>query len=196
LITPFSSSHQFFRRYFLFGLEVALALRHDPARVALEDVELLRDLGDVRHELGRGRAGADDAHPLAGEVVLVLPARRVELRAREVVEAGPVGVAGRVEEPDRADEHVADELLAGVEPHRPLVGALVPHGLVDRGVEAQVPPEVVVVEDLLQVRLELGLAGVGAGPVVVLEGVGVEVRLHVDLDARVPVVPPGAADAG
>ena len=53
----------------------------------------------------------------------------------------------------------------------------------------------VLVDGLLEVLLQLGLLGVGAGPVVRLERVRVEVRADVDLGARVGVVPPGAADA-
>ena len=125
----------------------------------------------------------------------MLPARRVELRAGEVVEAGPVGVAGHVEEPDAADEHVALVGGAVVERDGPDVAIVVPRRRLDRDAEAQVRTQPVLVDGLLEVLLQLGLLGVGAGPVVRLERVRVEVRADVDLGTRVRVVPPGAADA-
>jgi len=73
--------------------------------------------------------------------------------------------------------------------------AVVPHRLIDRRAQPQVRPEPPVVDDLVEVPLQLDLAGMGAGPVVVLEGIRVEVGLHVDLHARVPVVPPRAANS-
>jgi hypothetical protein len=73
------------------------------------------------------------------------------------------------------------------------LGPLVPDGVADGGAEAEVGPQAIVVEHLFEIGLQLRLLGVGAGPVVALEGVGVEVRGHVDLGARVAVVPPGAA---
>ena len=91
----------------LLGREVAVTLGHHPARLALEEVDVLHLGLDGGDDLRRRRTGAHHGDDLVGEVVLVLPARRVELRPGEVVEAGPVGVAGHVEEPDAADEHVA-----------------------------------------------------------------------------------------
>ena len=98
---PFSPA----RRTFVVG-QVALALGHDPSRFALEHVALLHDRLDRRHHLRRGGTGADHGNDLAGEVVLVFPARSVERGPVEVVEPGPVGVAGHVEEADRAHEDV------------------------------------------------------------------------------------------
>ena len=62
--------------------------------VRWKTVELVHLRLDLRHELRRRRAGADDGDALAGEVVLVVPARGVEAVAREVVEAGDVGLVG------------------------------------------------------------------------------------------------------
>ena len=69
------------------ALHRPVAMRDDPGRRALEHVQLghLRlDLGD---ELDRGGAGADHGHALAGQVVVVVPLRRVEGLALEALEA-------------------------------------------------------------------------------------------------------------
>ena len=63
----------------------------DPRRGALEEVKL-GDLGlDLGDELDRARAGADHGDALAGEVVVVVPARGVEDGALEGAEALDVG---------------------------------------------------------------------------------------------------------
>ena len=79
----------------------------DPSRLALENEELLDIRRDGGHDLRGGGAGPDDSHPLVVEVVLVLPAERVELRPLEIVEAGPIRITRCVEETHRADQHVA-----------------------------------------------------------------------------------------
>ena len=150
---------------------------------------------DGGNDLRGRRARAHHRDDLVGEVVLVLPARGVELRALEVVEPRPVGVARDVQEPDAADEHVALVGGAVVEADRPHVAVVVPGRRLDRDPEAQVRAQPVLVDGLLEVLLQLGLLGVGAGPVVRLERVRVQVRADVDLGARVGVVPPRPADA-
>ncbi len=175
--------------------EVALALGHDPSRLALEHVELLDHRLDRRHDLGGRRSGADHGHDLAGQVVLVLPAGGMELRTLEVVEPGPVGVAGHVQEPDSTQEHVALVDAPVVELDRPDVTVVVPRGGLHADAELQVRPEAELVDRLLQVLLQLGLRGVRAGPVVALEREAVQVRAHVDLRTGVRVVPPRPTDA-
>src|SRR5204862_5966468 len=113
---------------------------------------------------------ADHGHDLAGQVVLVLPARRVELWPLEVLEAGPVGVLRHVEELDSAHEDVALVGCAVVEPEAPDVAILVPGGGLDGYPKAKVGSEAELVDGLLQILLQLGLAGVGAGPLMGLEG--------------------------
>src|SRR5438067_6457790 len=80
--------------------EVALALRQHPPRLPLEEIEVLDDGLDGRHHLSSRGPGADDGDDLAGQVVLMLPPRRVELRPLEVLETGPVGIPRHVEEAD------------------------------------------------------------------------------------------------
>ena len=82
----------------------------DARRGALQHVELLGVLAEVRHRLDRGRAGAEDRDALVGELVehrvvplaagvLVVPARGVELVALEVVDARDVRELGGVSVP-------------------------------------------------------------------------------------------------
>jgi hypothetical protein len=79
-------------------------MRHHPRRRALEEGEAL-DLGlDVRHRLDRGGAGADHGDPAAGQVVIVVPARRVEGLAGEVLEAGQRRYGGCAQEPRRREQ--------------------------------------------------------------------------------------------
>ena len=61
-------------------------LRHGPPRRALVDVDPLDDRLDRGHDLDRAAPCPDHRHPLAGEVDVVAPLRRVERRALEAVE--------------------------------------------------------------------------------------------------------------
>ena len=62
-----------------------------PRRGALVDVEVAGDLLQLGHDLDRRGAGADHGDPLAGQVDVVVPARRVEELALEVLDAVDVG---------------------------------------------------------------------------------------------------------
>ena len=97
----------------LFGRVRGVGLRQHPVRRALEQDQLVdtrRDLGD---ELHRARRAADHRDALAGEVVVVVPTRRVEHGARELVEPGMSGHAGFAEH-----AHGADHARRTRAPHR------------------------------------------------------------------------------
>jgi hypothetical protein len=64
----------------------AVGLGHDPRCGALIEVELTDLLLDLRHELDRGRTGADHGDALAGEVIAVIPLLRVEDLAGEIAQ--------------------------------------------------------------------------------------------------------------
>jgi hypothetical protein len=150
---------------------------------------------DRRDELdGRG-AGADHGDALAGQVDVVVPARGVERRTREGLDAGHVGQR-RLDQPAAAaDQRVGRQRApAGLQPpeHR----GVVPHTGHEVGVDVQVRAHAKVVGDLLQVRPDLRLPAVDVRPVRVRrEGEGVEVARHVAGAAGIGVVAPGAADA-
>ena len=123
----------------------------------------------------------------------MLPTRRVEARALEVLQTGKVRVVGDVEEADRGDEHVTLGFLAGREREAVDVTVVVPHRALHTRAEPEVRRQPEVADRLLQVAVDLGLAGVGARPVETLERKRVHVRVDVDLGAGILVVPPGAA---
>ena len=150
--------------------------------------------GDRGHDLHRARPGADDRHPLAGDVQVGGPARGVEQRPPERVHAGERRDLRPVELPDGGDHGVGDERLACRGRDRPPLLA------VDRarhlGVEPDDFAQVVGVGDVAQVGEHLvALAEVG-GPAPRRERVGVEVARGVDTRAGIGVLQPGAADVG
>ena len=84
------------RRGVVDGGEVDVVGR-GPLRRALEDRDVPGPLGDRGHDLHRARPGADDRHPLAGDVEVRGPARRVEQRARGTRPGpGSGGIFGRL----------------------------------------------------------------------------------------------------
>ena len=150
------------QRRALLRREVPVAFRHDPAGFTLKDEEPAGNLCKLGNCLRRGRTGADERHALAGQVVLVFPARRMELGAAKAVEARPIRIAGHVEETDRADEDLARVECSVAETQSIGVGGLVPHGLVDGDAHAEVAPEVELVDNALEILLQLRLASMGA----------------------------------
>ena len=137
-----------------------------------------------------------DGHPAVRQVVLVLPARRVEAGPGEGRQTLEVGHRRRREGPDGGDEHVglAGAALGVGEPPAPCAG--IPRRRRDARVRPQVGADAEAVGAVLEVAEDLGLVGVRLGPVGLQgEGIGVEVRGHVAGGAGVGVRPPGAADA-
>jgi hypothetical protein len=81
-------------------------------RRALEQIELGDLARDARHKLHRTRARANHRDGLAGERVFMLPARRMELHALELIAARQIRNGWIVEKPDRGDEDRGFEPLA------------------------------------------------------------------------------------
>ena len=172
----------------------AVRLGQHVRRGALEEGQL----GDVVHdrgqELDRAGAGPDDRHPPAGEVVAVVPARRVERRAGERVESRQVGDHGPVQLAERGDQHVRDDLLAARGVHRPRAGALVVRRPRHLDAGAHVVEDAGLRGGALQVLEDLRLPGVAVAPAGVgRPGPGVERRRGVAGRVRVGVVAPDAA---
>ena len=166
----------------------------DPRRGALHDVELL-DLGlDGGHELDRRSAGADRGHPLTAQVVHVVPARRVERRALEPLEARHVRHPRLGERAEPRHEHAgAEESRARLD--APASGLLVPVRAGDLAIQADVRAHAEALRAVAQVGVDLGLGRVGAAPAGVRrERERVQMRRHVAGAARIGVVVPGAAD--
>src|SRR5581483_2273275 len=176
------------------GPERPLPPGEDPRRRPLEDRQVPDPRLDLRDELdGRG-AGADDGHPLAGEVVVVAPAGGVEHRALEPVDARQRRNGRFGQRAGGRDEDVGLEVaVRGL--HPPAALGLAPGGGDDLVVEPDVGPDAEVAGHPLQVGLDLGLGRERPAPVGVRgEGEGVEVGRDVTGGAGIGVVPPGAAD--
>ena len=120
----------------------------------------------------------------------MLPSGRVEFWSLEFLQPGPLGIPGDVEEADRTDQRMADVDDAGVECDRPDVAVVVPGGRADGHAQLQMGAQAELVDGVFEVRLQFGLAGVGAGPVVGLERVAVEIGVHVDFGPGIRIVPP------
>ena len=171
-----------------------VAARHHPGRGALVDVEVADPFGDGGHDLDRRRPGADHGDALAGEVVVVVPARGVEHLAGEAVDARDLGQLG-LREPAGAGDQDVGEHGAGRGGDRPGPGLVVPGRLLHRGTEPEPVERAGLTGDALQVGLDLRLRGEGPGPVRVgREREAVELAGYVARRAGVGVVAPGAPD--
>src|SRR4029453_19165953 len=105
--------------------ERAVVARDDPVGRALVDRDLLGGLRDLRDELDRRGAVADHRDVLAGDVAVVVPARRVEARALEARESRDVREVRAIELAHAGDDRVGDDLFAGREPDPPDAARLV-----------------------------------------------------------------------
>ena len=151
--------------------------------------------GDVRHELDRARAGADDGHPPSGEVVVVPPGGRVEGRAAELIESGQRWDGGSGELPARRDQHIGLVRAAVGEVEHPAAGGVVEPGGGHLDPEAHPREHFESLGDGLQVRADLRLRRVPAGPVGLGgEGERVQGRRDVARRAGIAVGRPDTAD--
>jgi hypothetical protein len=156
-------------------------------------------IGDRRDQRRRGRAGADDDDPLAGEVDVLRPLLRVHDLPAEVVHALPAGLEGLVvvvvalAHPEEVGGEA--ELLAGVLAGH-LDGVALLLGRPARGGDAvpvaDVLGQVVLLDDLVEVGEDL-VGGGDRGPAPRLEPVAEGEQVAVGPGARVAVGPPRAA---
>ena len=173
---------------------VAVVARHHPGSGALVDVEVRDLLGDLGHDLDRRRAGADHRDALAGQVVVVVPARRVEDLAGEGVDAVDLGQSRLGEAAGAGDQHVGHH-VAVVGADAPHLLVLVPGGVLDGDPEPEPVEDAGLAGDPLEVGQDLRLGRERPRPVGVgREAERVELAGHVARGARVGVVAPGAAD--
>ncbi len=177
---------------------VVVGVGEHPRCAALEDGHPRRLGGDGRHDLEGTGPGADDGHPLAGQLGALHPHRRVHPLATEGVDPREVGELGPVELADGADQCVGlqhlDRPVGAPHLQRPPVAGLLPGGPDHLGPEPDVVGHTELVHAPVEVAAELGGLGEEAGPLVVgREGVAVEVVADVDPAARVAVLPPRPA---
>ncbi len=109
-------------------------------------IQMLDDGGDLRHELHRRGAGPHDAHPFAGQIEAVLPTRRMEDLAAEVLQSGKGRNRRLAQGTGRPDEHRRAILLAAGRADDPVCRGVVPARLVDGPVQAQIPTDVEAVD--------------------------------------------------
>ena len=170
--------------------------RHHPARRALEHFQLAHGFYQLRNNLNAAGAGADHRHALSGEVVVVVPARAVNLLALELLQAFDVREAGVGQRPLGHHRGAAAHHLAFFQRGFPQAGFLLERQIGDVAVEANVFFQIEFVHQIVDVIENLVAAGKAARPLRVgRERIGVQIGGDVAGGARVGVVPPGAADA-
>ena len=116
---------------------------------------------DLGHELDRGCPGAEHGDPFAGEIVVVVPVQRVEARTGESLHTGDIGELGSAVDPGRRDQDPGGE-VAAVGVYSPAARHLIPCGLENFGIEPDMPDDIVVLCDRVQVGQNFRLLTVGA----------------------------------
>ena len=152
------------------GIRRLLVPNADRPRRALEDVELLGDLGDLRDDLHGGRAGADDADPLASKVLhrlgrapageAVVPSARVKGLALIGVDAGDPRQLRLVQDPAGQDQVASGELVTTAGGDSPAKRLLVPRCAGHVGLEERMGVEVEGGGEDLRILEDLAGAGV------------------------------------
>jgi hypothetical protein len=142
--------------------------RQHPARRALEDLDEVRLLDQFRDDLHGAGTRSDDGDTLAGEVVVVVPARAVNHLARIRVNASDVGQLVIGQWSGGQHHGAGGEAFATGRLHRPGAFGFVEVQTVDFDAELDAPAQVEVVDQLLDVLTDLACGGVGARPAGVL----------------------------
>ena len=158
-------------------------------------------LSNGRHQGGCRRPGSDDHHLLALEIEVLRPGLRVNHRAGEPIQSGPVrriALAVAVVALAHPQEVGREpDVLPRVCPSRldpPLIVGMRPRGRVDAVAVADVPGQVVLLDDLAQVGPDLlGSGDRGPGPR--LEPVTERIEVAIGPDPRVAMGQPGAPKA-
>ena len=167
-----------------------IAARHHPGRGALEQVQA-RDQGlDLRNDLDRTGAGADHGHPLAAEVVVVVPGGGVKHGPFELTQTRDLRQLRLVQGPGRSDQVAGDDRPArGLEPPAP--GVRVPACPLDLAPEPDPVADSLLDRDASEVVADLALSGEGRRPVRVGgEGERIDVAGNVAATSGVGVLPP------
>ena len=168
----------------------AVRLGDHVGRAALEQRQALHLRGDPRDELDGAGSGADHRDPLAGQLDLGVPVRRVERRTLEALQAGQARQQRPAQLAGGADQGPCAQRLAIGAAHLPFAAAGVEMGLLHLAVETDLLAQTVLVRAMPQVVEDFRLRGELARPVGLrLEGKRIEMR-------GVAVFPPATADIG
>jgi hypothetical protein len=135
-----------------------------PAGGALEDLDELGLFDELWDDLDRTRAGADHGDPLAGEVVVVVPAGTVDLVAFIRVEAADVGPFVVRQRPGCHHHGAGLELLAAFGLQSPDALGFVEDQLVDLHSELDLRFQAGIADHVLDVAADLVSWGVGPRP--------------------------------
>ena len=125
----------------------------DPLRGALEQRDLRHLVDDRRHDLYRGRAGADDADALAVEAVRMIPARGVEAGAGETLQPVDLRVRWMVQHAGGRDDEIDDVGMAVLGAQMPFAVAV--FSQIHLAVEADEALDVVLARHMLEIVLDL-----------------------------------------
>src|SRR3989454_3666642 len=183
------------------GVDRPIAQRHTVIGCALEDGQMGHVFRNFRDELDGAGPGADDPHPLAGDLQAVLrPAAGVTPGALEALQPRKVRHIMRGQHPHRRDHKWRPRPVTILRVDLPAMRALVVDRRGDPRMQLDVSAQVKLVGDIIEVALVLRLAGILFFPVPFLqeflrEGIAVGVALRVEARARVAIPIPGAAHA-
>ena len=130
------------------GRQRGVAGRHGVVRGALEHRQVLGRRGDDRRGLDAGGAGADHAHPLAGEIhALMRPLAGVVPVARKALQPANAGTLAVDRQPTAVIRNLATKVSPFSVRTRQRLAALVILRRGDTGVELDVPLQVELVGD-------------------------------------------------
>ncbi len=131
----------------------------DGRRRTLEDIELIDDLGDLRNDLHGGGACADDAHTLAFEIHIVIPAGSVEGLALKGFHTFDFRQFRRSENTVGNDHKASFHFIATVGLHLPSAGRCIPLGFFDRSMKEAFVVKPELLRDKLAVFEDFKAAG-------------------------------------
>ena len=169
-------------------------LGQDPRRGALKQGEALDQGRDVRHKLDGGGARANYRHPLAAQVIAMVPARGVEVHASKSVQALD-GWQHRHVHGAASHHHKLRPIDAGAGVQAPELLRVYPARLQQLVLQAQAVHHAKLFGGAPRVVFDLALLGEKPAPARVGgERVGIQGRGHVAAAAGVVVVAPDAAN--
>lgn len=145
--------------------ELGIAHRDGPVGRALENGELANLAGDGLDHLDAGGAGADDAHPLAGEVdALLRPAAGVENLPLEALMAREWRHQRRRQPAGAGEQELGAQPLTAFGDDLPALAGFVEVRRGDPRVELNVLAQIALVGDEVEIALGLRLGGKTLAP--------------------------------